>query len=38
MELFLGFLLIAFIVVVTIDIVQHRRQQAFRAKDFTDQE
>ena len=37
MELFLGFLIIAFVAVVSIDIVQHRRQRAFQAKDFMDQ-
>jgi len=34
MELFLGFAMIAFITVVSIDIVQQRRQRGFGAKYF----
>ena len=36
MELFVGFLIIAFIAVVTIDTIQQRRQH-FHAKDFSEQ-
>jgi hypothetical protein len=38
MEFFLGFVIIVFIAVVTIDIVQHRRQRTIHSKYFEDQQ